>query len=50
MRVEGVDRWIMREGRICDYGAFYDMNEVARQAGHHTGARQPRLQARFSRR
>jgi steroid delta-isomerase-like uncharacterized protein len=33
MRVEGVDRWVMQEGRICDYRAFYDMNELARQLG-----------------
>jgi steroid delta-isomerase-like uncharacterized protein len=59
MRVEGVDRWIMREGRICDYGAFYDMNEVARQLGiapapgsraERAAVALQRLQARFSRR
>ncbi|MEA2313414.1 MAG: hypothetical protein QOI03_106 [Solirubrobacteraceae bacterium] len=33
MRVEGVDRWLMRDGRIADYRAFYDMNDLARQLG-----------------
>jgi steroid delta-isomerase-like uncharacterized protein len=33
MRVEGVDRWFMRGGRIADYRAFYDMNDLARQLG-----------------
>lgn len=33
MRVEGVDHWQLRDGRICRYRAFYDMNEVARQLG-----------------
>jgi steroid delta-isomerase-like uncharacterized protein len=33
MRVEGVDRWTMREGRIARYRAFYDMNDLARQLG-----------------
>jgi len=59
MRVEGVDRWIMREGRICEYRAFYDMNEVARQLGIAPvpGSRSERamvalqrLQARFAQR
>ena len=31
MKVEGVDRWTMRDGRIARYRAFYDMNDVARQ-------------------
>ena len=57
MRVEGVDRWIMREGRICDYRAFYDMNEVARQLGiapapgsraERAAVSLQRLQARFA--
>jgi len=59
MRVEGVDRWIMREGRICGYRAFYDMNEVARQLGiapapggraERAAVALQRLQARFARR
>lgn len=33
MRVDGVDQWTMREGRIALYRAFYDMNDVARQLG-----------------
>jgi steroid delta-isomerase-like uncharacterized protein len=33
MRVEGVDVWGMREGRIARYRAFYDMNGLARQLG-----------------
>jgi len=33
MRVDGVDLWTMREGRIARYHAFYDMNDVARQLG-----------------
>lgn len=33
MRVEGVDHWIMRDGRIARYRAFYDMNDLARQLG-----------------
>lgn len=33
MRVEGVDHWTMRDGRIALYRAFYDMNDLARQLG-----------------
>lgn len=33
MRVEGVDQWTMRDGRIARYRAFYDMNDLARQLG-----------------
>jgi steroid delta-isomerase-like uncharacterized protein len=33
MRVDGVDQWAMRDGRIARYRAFYDMNDVARQIG-----------------
>ena len=33
MRVDGVDRWTMRDGRIARYRAFYDMNDMARQLG-----------------
>jgi steroid delta-isomerase-like uncharacterized protein len=59
MRVEGIDRWEMREGRIARYRAFYDMNDLARQLGivpeHGSRAERgmvalQRLQARFSRR
>jgi steroid delta-isomerase-like uncharacterized protein len=31
--VEGVDLWTMRDGRIANYRAFYDMNDFARQLG-----------------
>jgi steroid delta-isomerase-like uncharacterized protein len=58
MKVDGVDLWRMREGRIHDYRAFYDMNDVARQLGilpepgsraeKMTAALQ-RLQVRFQR-
>ena len=59
MRVEGVDRWTMRDGRIARYRAFYDMNDLARQLGivPPRGSRSERgmvalqrLQARFARR
>ncbi len=33
MRVEGVDQWTFRDGRIALYRAFYDMNGLARQLG-----------------
>jgi hypothetical protein len=33
MRVEGIDQWTMREGRIARYRAFYDLNDLARQLG-----------------
>ncbi|HEX3909083.1 MAG TPA: ester cyclase [Solirubrobacteraceae bacterium] len=33
MRVEGVDQWTFRDGRIALYRAFYDMNDLARQLG-----------------
>lgn len=33
MDIEGVDRWVMRSGRIARYRAFYDANELARQLG-----------------
>jgi predicted ester cyclase len=59
MRVDGVDQWTMRDGRIARYRAFYDMNDVARQLGivPAPGSRAERgmvalqrLQARLSRR
>jgi len=59
MRVEGVDQWTMRDGRIAGYRAYYDMNDLARQLGivPPTGSRAERamvalqrLQARVSRR
>jgi len=33
IRVDGVDQWMMRGGRIAHYRAFYDMNDLARQLG-----------------
>ena len=33
MRVQGVDTWKFRDGRIADYRAFYDLNDVVRQIG-----------------
>lgn len=33
MTVDGVDIWIMRDGRIADYRAFYDMAGLAQQLG-----------------
>jgi steroid delta-isomerase-like uncharacterized protein len=33
MDIEGVDRWLMRDGRIARYRAFYDASELARQLG-----------------
>jgi ketosteroid isomerase-like protein len=59
MRVDGVDLWTMRDGRIARYYAFYDMMDVARQLGimpgRGSGAERltvalQRLQARFMRR
>jgi steroid delta-isomerase-like uncharacterized protein len=59
MRVDGVDEWTMRDGRIARYRAFYDMNDVARQLGivPPPGSRAERgmvalqrLQARLARR
>src|SRR4029077_12394811 len=59
MRVDGVDQWTMRDGRIARYRAFYDMNDIARQLGivPAPGSRAERgmvalqrLQARLARR
>ncbi len=59
MRVDGIDQWTMRDGRIARYRAFYDMNDVARQLGivPPPGSRAERgmvalqrLQARLARR
>jgi steroid delta-isomerase-like uncharacterized protein len=59
MRIEGVDLWTVRDGRIARYAAYYDTTELARQLGimpprgsgpeKATVALQ-RLQARFRRR
>ncbi len=59
MRVEGVDLWELRDGRIAHYRAFYDITAMARQLGimpaTGSGAERvtvalQRLQARFQRR
>jgi ketosteroid isomerase-like protein len=56
MRVDGVDLWTMRDGRIARYQAFYDAADLARQLGilpaRGSGAERvtvalQRLQARF---
>lgn len=58
MRVDGVDLWTMRDGRIARYRAFYDTTDLARQLGimPASGSRgergmvaMQRLQARFLR-
>ncbi len=33
MQVDGVDLWVMRDGRIAHYRAFYDLNDLSRQLG-----------------
>jgi len=59
MRVEGVDLWRMRDGRIAGYRAFYDVMDLARQLGilppvgsraERASVALQRLQARFQRR
>lgn len=59
MHVEGVDLWRMRDGRIADYRAFYDVNDLARQLGimppagsraERASVALQRLQARVQRR
>ena len=59
MRIEGVDVWRLRDGRIAHYRAFYDTTDLARQLGimpsPGSGAERAtvalqRLQARFQRR
>jgi len=59
MEVTGVDLWEFRDGRLCRYRAFYDMNDLARQLGivPPPGSRAERgmvalqrLQARLARR
>jgi steroid delta-isomerase-like uncharacterized protein len=51
MEIEGVDLWMMRDGRIARYWAFYDMNEVARQLGiaPASGSRAERAMVRLQR-
>jgi steroid delta-isomerase-like uncharacterized protein len=53
MEVEGVDLWEMRDGRIARYRAFYDLNDMARQAADSRAERAmvalQRLQARVLR-
>ncbi len=33
IKIEGVDLWSMRDGRIAHYRAFYDMADILRQLG-----------------
>ena len=33
MDVTGIDQWLMRDGRIAWYRAYYDVNDLARQLG-----------------
>jgi steroid delta-isomerase-like uncharacterized protein len=33
MDVPGIDEWVMRDGRIAHYRAYYDANDLARQLG-----------------
>lgn len=51
MKVDGVDLWRMRDGRIQDYRAFYDMNDVVRQLGilPEPGSRAERMTASLQR-
>jgi steroid delta-isomerase-like uncharacterized protein len=51
MHVDGVDRWTLREGRIADYRAFYDMSDIARQLGiaPAPGSRAERAMVRLQR-
>lgn len=51
MKVDGVDLWRMRDGRIHDYRAFYDMNDVVRQLGilPEPGSRAERMTAALQR-
>ena len=57
--LRGIDEWLMRDGRIAHYRAYYDANEFARQLGivPERGSRaekgmvaMQRLQARLRRR
>jgi predicted ester cyclase len=59
MDVTGIDQWLMRDGRIAHYRAYYDMTDTARQLGimppigsraEKGMAAAQRLQARFMRR
>jgi steroid delta-isomerase-like uncharacterized protein len=58
MTVDGVDLWIMRDGKIATYHAYYDLMDLSRQLGimPPPGSRaeratvgMQRLQARFQR-
>jgi steroid delta-isomerase-like uncharacterized protein len=58
MQIDGIDVWHMRDGRIADYRAFYDMSDLVRQLGilPEAGSRAERmtvalqrLQVRFQR-
>lgn len=51
MCVEGVDIWVMRDGRIADYRAYYDMSDMVRQLGilPEPGSRAERMTAALQR-
>jgi steroid delta-isomerase-like uncharacterized protein len=51
MKIDGVDLWRMRDGRIDDYRAFYDMSDVVRQLGilPEPGSRAERMSVRLQR-
>jgi steroid delta-isomerase-like uncharacterized protein len=51
MQVDGVDIWTIRDGRIANYRAFYDMNEMTRQLGilPEPGSRAERMSAALQR-
>ena len=51
MKIDGVDLWHMRDGRIADYRAFYDMSDLVRQLGilPEAGSRAERMTAALQR-
>ena len=51
MRVDGVDLWTMRDGKIYRYHAFYDLMDLARQLGimPPTGSRAERAMVALQR-
>jgi steroid delta-isomerase-like uncharacterized protein len=50
-KIDGVDLWRMREGRIAHYRAFYDLNGLVRQLGilPASGSRAERVTAALQR-
>lgn len=51
MQVDGIDIWTMHDGRIANYRAFYDMNDMVRQLGilPEPGSRAERMTAALQR-